>query len=291
MNRLLALQKIIETGSFTKAAKALGYTQSSISQSITSLENEFNVKILKRSRSGISLTPAGEKLYPHFQAMLRQYDDTKVIADQINGLETGVVKIGAINSLSRYWLPSLIRGFEKLHPNIHFTLYQGDYSEIREDLLSGKIDLGFLKPPYTTGLKVSPLKNERLLAIIPTDHPLASQSKATLTQLYETSQNIILIPEGSHSSVMAAFEKLNIYPTIKDKIQDDYTVMAMVEAGLGISFVSELMLKNCPFKIKGLETAPKLNHQISLAYQDSSTLSIASKRFLEYVESQKNNLI
>lgn len=222
--------------------------------------------------------------------MLRQYADTKVIADQINGLETGIVKIGAINSLSRYWLPGLIRGFEQLHPNVHFTLYQGDYDEIREDLLSGKIDLGFLKPPYTNGLKVSPLKIERLLAIIPEQNPLAQANQVELRQIYETSANLILIPEGSHSSVLEAFASLDIYPSIKDKIQDDYTVMAMVEAGLGISFVSELMLKNCPFKIKGLKTIPTLNHSINLAYTDPATLSIASKRFLEYVASQKANL-
>lgn len=245
---------------------------------------------MKRSRTGASLTPAGQKFYPHFQNILRQYTDTKVIADQINGLETGIVKIGTINSLSRYWLPGLIRGFERLHPNIHFTLYQGDYDEIREDIRSGKVDLGFLNPPYTNGFKTSPLKIEQLLAIVPANHPLAKANNVSMTEIYKTFDNIILIPEGSHSSVLEAFNCLDIYPAIRDKIQDDYTVMAMVEAGLGVSFVSELMLTNCPFAIKGIPTTPALNHSISLAYQDPANLSIASKRFLEYVESQKADL-
>ena len=66
---------------------------------------------------------------------------------------------------------------------------------------------------------------------------------------------------------------------IRDKIQDDYTVMAMVEARLGVSFVSELMLTNCPFAIKGNPNNSALNHSISLAYQDPANLSIANKRF------------
>lgn len=291
MNRLLALQKIIETGSFTKAAQELGYTQSSISQAVASLEAEFDIKLLNRSRTGVSLTNDGKKIYPRFLELIRQYDETQVIANQINGLETGTVKIGAINSISRYWLPGLIKGFEASHPNIHFTLYQGNFDEVRDYILSGKVDIGFLKPPYTKDLKTHPLKDEKMLAIVPANHPLHQQKTASLEKLFATSDNIILIPEGSHSSVLDAFHQVNLYPQVKDKIQDDYTVMSMVEAGLGISFISELMQKDCPFDIHFLKTTPIIRHSINLAYKNEGSLSTASKRFIRYIESQRNKLI
>ena len=73
MNRYIALQKIIELGSFTKAAESLGYTQSSISQMIASLENELSIKLLTRSRYGVKLTIEGADLYPFIERSIYQY--------------------------------------------------------------------------------------------------------------------------------------------------------------------------------------------------------------------------
>ncbi|USS90736.1 LysR family transcriptional regulator [Fructilactobacillus carniphilus] len=290
MNRFAVLQKIIETGSFTRAAHELGYTQSSVSQTVANLEAEFNVRLLQRSRRGVRLTLAGKKLYPEFQQLLRQYETAHTLADQINGLETGTVRIGASNSTSRYWLPGLIKGFEAQHPHVHFTLYQGDYDEILADVKRGKADLGFIKQTLTQGLFTSPLKRERLVAVMAPDHPLANQSVVSLADLKAHSNNIILIPEGLHSDVRSAFEKIGINPEIKDQIQDDYTVMAMVEAGLGVSLVSELMVGNSDFNIKTAPTEPEIVQDIEIAYQNPTGLSLASTHFLKYVISQRDQL-
>ena len=73
MRRYLALQKIVELGSFSKAAEALGYTQSSMSQMIASLEEELSIKLLNRFRTGAKLTLEGEELYPYIERMIYQY--------------------------------------------------------------------------------------------------------------------------------------------------------------------------------------------------------------------------
>ena len=73
MQRYIALQKIVELGSFTKAANLLGYTQPAMSQMISSLEKELSVKLLYRSRYGVHLTLEGEKLYPFIQRTVAQY--------------------------------------------------------------------------------------------------------------------------------------------------------------------------------------------------------------------------
>ncbi|CAH1851704.1 LysR family transcriptional regulator [Convivina intestini] len=290
MNRFFVFQKIIETGSFTKAAKELGYTQSAISQTVANLEKEFNLALLKRSRKGINLTPAGQKLYPEFQKITRQYFDMKEMADHLKGLETGTVRIGASNSISRYWLPNLIKGFEDQYPQVHFTLYQGDYDEIKADILAGRVDFGFLKQTLNGGLKTIPLKKERLLAVMAASHPLAQQKIVSLQDLTQQSHNIILIPEGSHSDVTLAFDQIGVNPHIKDQIQDDYTVMAMVEAGLGVSLVSELMVGNSDFKIAHAATVPEIVQSIEIAYLNQSNLSIASKNFINYVVARKEQL-
>ena len=73
MNRYLAFQKVVELGSFTKAAEVLGYTQPAMSQMITSLEKELSIKLLYRSRYGVRLTLEGERLFPSIRQMVAQY--------------------------------------------------------------------------------------------------------------------------------------------------------------------------------------------------------------------------
>ena len=128
MHRYKAFLKVVEVGSFTKAAELLGYTQPALSQMMTSLERELSMKLLYRSRYGIRLTPEGERLYPSVVSAVRQYDAMRRSADEISGLATGVVRIGTVSSVSAHWLPQVIRTFWEKHPNVQIVLHQGDYS-------------------------------------------------------------------------------------------------------------------------------------------------------------------
>lgn len=112
MNRYLALQKILEMGSFTKAADALGYTQSSISQMIASLERELGMRLLTRSRTGVKLTIEGAALYPFIDRTILQYRAMEEKAKEIRGLETGIIRVGTITSITCHWMPQLIKGFQ-----------------------------------------------------------------------------------------------------------------------------------------------------------------------------------
>ena len=116
MNRYLALQKIVELGSFTRAAEALGYTQSAMSQMIASLEEELSIKLLIRSRTGARLTLEGAELYPYVERLVYQYWAALEKANEIKGLETGVVRMGTLASISVHWLPGLLRDFQARYP-------------------------------------------------------------------------------------------------------------------------------------------------------------------------------
>ena len=88
MSRYIALQTIIGPNSFTKAADALGYTQSAISQMIASLEKKLSIKLLYRSLVGIKLTKGGKELYPFIERMILQYRGVQEKAKEIKGSET-----------------------------------------------------------------------------------------------------------------------------------------------------------------------------------------------------------
>ncbi|MCP9313748.1 LysR family transcriptional regulator [Liquorilactobacillus satsumensis] len=290
MNRFLILQKIIELGSFTKAAKVLGYTQSSISQMVASLEDELSIKLLNRSRTGITLTLEGQELYPLIQQTIRQYQAVQERATEIKGLKTGIIRIGTISSITVHWLPKLIKQFKIKYPNVEFILYQGDYNSIADWIKTNTVDFGFTTPPMATEFKTIPIKQGEMLAVLPKDHPMAKQPDKPLDLRTIKNDPLILLEEGQYSEPLNAFAAANIKPNIKYRIHDDYAIMTMVEAGLGVSILAELVLQRMPFNIITRPLVPPIRREIAIAYKDKQRLPIASQYFIQEISKNKHTL-
>ena len=288
MNRYIALQKIVELGSFTKAAEELGYTQSSISQMIASLENELSIKLLNRSRHGVRLTIEGAELYPFIERMIYDYLSVAEKSNEIRGLETGVIRVGTVSSVTCHWMPHLISGFKEKYPNVKFVFYQGDYSLIPEWIAAGKIDFGFINPAAAADLKVQNIKSDKMLAVLPKAHPLAKLKCVSLKNLAK--EPFIKLEEGRYSEPMAAFEAEGIKPNIQYCVHDDYAIMMMAEEGLGVSILAELVLKRTDYNIACVPIDPPVIRTLAIAYKDKSGLPVASKRFSEYIIEHKNEL-
>lgn len=288
MNRYLALQKILELGSFTKAAEELGYTQSSISQMIASLEDELSIKLLNRSRTGVKLTIEGAELYPFIERTILQYHAMLEKANEIKGLETGIIRVGTISSITCHWMPQLIKGFQELYPNVQFMFHQGDYTSIQEWIKIGAVDFGFITPPAVTGLETLPIKDGEMLAVLPANHPLASRTSLQLREL--TDEPYILMEEGHYSEPLNAFHAAGLTPDIKYTIHDDYAIMTMIEAGLGISILAELVLRRTHYHIVSLPIDPPVYRSLAIGYKDKNSLPIASKYFIEYLLANKDKL-
>ena len=288
MNRYIALQKIIELGGFTKAADALGYTQSSISQMIASLENELGIKLLTRSRHGVKLTIAGTELFPFIERSIYQYRSMKEKANEIKGIETGVIRVGTVSSVTCHWMPQLINGFKEEYPNVQFLFHQGDYTLIPEWIASGQIDFGFINPLADTNLKTKTVKSDEMLAVLPKNHPLAKKKSIQLQDI--ATEPYILLEEGHYSEPMAAFEAAGIQPNIQYTIHDDYAIMMMVEAGLGVSILAELILRRTNYDIVCLPIDPPITRTLAVGYKDKDSLPIASKYFIDYLLEHKDEL-
>lgn len=281
MNRYIALQKTVELGSFTKAGEVLGYTQSAISQMIASLENELSMKLLRRSRTGVRLTLEGEDLYPFIERSILQYRAMREKANEIKGLETGVIRVGTISSITCHWMPQLIKGFKQLYPNVEFLFHQGDYTSIQEWIKIGAVDFGFVTPPAVSNMETKIIKDGEMLIILPKNHPLASLDTIPLAKLAD--EPYILMEEGHYSEPLEAFRKCRITPNIKYTIHDDYAIMTMVEAGLGISILAELVLKRTSYDIVMRPANPPIKRTIAIGYKDKNSLPIAAKYFIDYI--------
>ena len=259
-----------------------------MSQMITSLERELSIKLLYRSRYGVHLTIEGERLFPSVQKMISQYLAMQEIAKEIRGLDTGVIRIGTISSISCHWLPNLIKEFQEQYPNVEFVLHQGDYTSIPEWVRIGEADFGFVNPNAVPNIKTKFVKEGEHRAVLPLNHPLAHNSYVTLEEL--SKEPFLLLEEGSLSEPLAAFQANGLEPHIRLRVHDDYSILSMIEAGLGVSILPELVLRKTNYQVAILPIKPMVIRKIGLIAKEKNALPLASKYFIDFLFEHINDL-
>lgn len=282
IQKYMAFIKTVEYGSFTKAAESLNYSQSGISRMISDLENEWNVSLLERGRAGVQLTSDGQKLLPFAQSVCNEYQKLQVQVEELNGLQSGLIRIGTFSSVATHWLPNIIKEFQKNYPNIDYELLLGDYTEIESWILEGRVDCGFLRLPTHPELETIFLEQDKLLVVLPENHPLADYEYFPVTALCD--YPFMLLEKGAKAEISAIFEQYNVTPKVYFTTWDDYAIMSMVESGLGISILPELILQRTPYRIISKELEIPAYRKIGLAMKDKKTASLAVKQFLDYLK-------
>ena len=237
------LLKTVELGGITKAAEALGYTQSAASRMIAALEQEWDMELLVRGRGGVHLSAAGESLLPYLRAVCNAQKELEEQAAHLHGLTRGTLRVGTFASVSIHWLPAIIKEFLTLYPGIRFELEsKWEFAEVEDLLRRGQADCGFLGLPVGSGLDTFPLCRDQLMAVLPPDHPLAGAPWYPMARLAE--DPFIWIPEERDLELGLIFQEEGIRPNLQYTVNDDIAVLAMVEQGLGVSIRPELVLRN-----------------------------------------------
>lgn len=282
IQKYMAFLKTVEYGSFTKAAEALCYSQSGISRMIHDLEQEWNVTLLERGHSGVKLTSDGVTLLPYAQSVCREYHKLQMQVDDLNGLQSGLIRIGTFSSVATHWLPNIIKEFQKNYPNIDYELLLGDYTEIENWILGGRVDCGFLRLPTHPDLETIFLEQDKLLVILPETHPLANCEHFPVAALGD--EAFMQLEKGSKADTAELFARCHVTPRVHFTTWDDYAIMSMVESGLGISILPQLILRRIPYRIVAKELDVPAYRNIGLALRDIKSASVAVKRFLDYLQ-------
>jgi DNA-binding transcriptional LysR family regulator len=270
---------VVESGNLTKAAEVLNLTQAAVSYSIANLESELGFTLLIRSRSGITLTSNGERILKYIRTILHWDEKMKQEVASINGLEVGTVRIGAFTSVCIQWLPKCIKHFKEEHPFIEIKIFQGDYEDVDKWITNGVIDFGFITLPSLKSFEPIPLKKDRILCIIPNNHPVSNQEKIRIEQLENESfianHDIKRLLKGTGITLKQSFDMI-----------DDHAIVAMVENELGVSIMPELVLQGIPHKLRVLSLEPEQYRMIGIAALSLKELSPAAKKFIEYIKTQ-----
>lgn len=278
ISKLEILLKVIEHGNMTKASEDISYTQSGISHMIKALERELGFPLLIRNRTGVEATEDCKSILPTIRKMVYWNEQLEQITSSIKGIMTGRVRIGTFTSMSVNWLPQIIKRFQVKYPNVEIELVEGGDQSLAYGLENGSIDVGFGRKPQEMQVDWFPLFDDYLMAVLPAGtfqgefFPIENFNNAPF----------IALPEYFDQEVKEIFQVSNVLPAVKFSSTDDYTIISMVEQGIGMSVLPQMVLqgyKHCHIQAVPLE--PCYCRKLGIALPSIESASPATKRFIE----------
>ncbi|MDO5410195.1 MAG: LysR family transcriptional regulator [Lachnospiraceae bacterium] len=274
--------KTVECGSLSEAGRVLGYTQSNVTHMIQGLETYFGFSLMLRNKGGIILTENGKKILPFMEKVLEDNRHMMQVVEDINGLETGVLRIGTFVSVATQWLPECIQQFKQDFPGIQIELFDYDPDEIESKLMEGKLDIGFLTDRENLKVEFLALYQDEMRAILPDQEPY-NQMEVYPVKRYETDP-FIFPTQGMDWDVNNIIKKEKISPYKAYFVHGDDAIIAMVEHGLGVGLLPDLFLRerNLSLLVKSLE--PRHYRIIGLGYSRYETNQRIVRKFTEYLQ-------
>lgn len=239
IEKLKALKVIVETGSITRAAERLGYSQPGLTGMLNRLEQEIGYPVLQRGSGGVSLTEAGEALMPHVERILR---DSRALEQAIadhRPEERRILRIGSYTSISRNWLPPVLKGFGAQFPDVQLTVKDGSCMDIEQWLMEGTIDVGLLSNCFSAPLEFLPLLQDPYYAVLPPEE----RPGETFDISAFNGRTFFIPSNGVDTEVLRILERSGVTPRFSLIATEDSAVIKMVEQGLGCSLLSELILR------------------------------------------------
>lgn len=284
--KYLAFVKTVEKGSFTRAAQELDYAQSSVSKMVADLENEWGMTLLERSKNGVCLTSAGEQILPFLRKVLNDHQELEGQICRMNGMETGVVRIGTFASVAINWLPNIFAALQKDYPGIEYEMLLGDYAEVEQWINEGRVDCGFLRLPTLPKFDTILLKQDEYKAVLPVGHCLAGKETVDIEDM--SGLPFLLLEHGGKTEVSDLLERSHVQPDIRFTTWEDFAIMAMVEMGMGVSILPDMILRRIPYQVEIRPLIEPYYRSIGLAIKNKKHITPAVKRFIDYLPFRTN---
>ncbi len=272
----------------TEAALSLHIAQSAVSRQIDNLEKELGVNLFLRDGRNVRLTPIGKVFLDYMEQAMKVIDDAKREVEEYLDPEKGTIRIGYPSSLANYTLPTVISAFRAEYPKVKFCLNQGAYHSLIESVIRGDIDMALLGPVPKNIPKIigQVLFHEKIVAVLPKDHPLAEEKELKLSQLWNDS--FILFPQGYilRELIVDACRQVGFQPKVSFEGIDIDAIKGLVSAGLGVTLIPEItLIDNLPrssVKIPVIE--PNVTRSVGVIISDQRQLLPTEKLFYNFLK-------
>jgi DNA-binding transcriptional LysR family regulator len=247
VNRLRVLREVAARGSFSAAAEALSYTQSAVSQQIATLERETGTLLVERRPRGLRLTPAGQALVDHAEAIMARLDAAEAELASIAGVGGGRLRMASFPTAGATLMPLAVAEFTRRHPGVELTLAEDEPEVVAPRLREGEYDLALLfRFPGVgaafDGLQTTELLEDPLYLALPAEHRLAGRRTLRLADLADEAwvQTSATSPCARH--VVRSCHTAGFEPRVSFESDDYQTVQGLVAAGVGVALIPRLAL-------------------------------------------------
>lgn len=278
ISKYRAFLTTVECGSFTEAAKRLFYTQSAVSRMVADLENQWGVALLNRKKTGLTLTTAGAALLPFIRQICSDEMRLNGVLQDMTGLKSGVVRLGTVTAVANEWLPVVLKKLMQEVPGIEYEILIGNGDVIADWLKEDRIDVGIFVPKNTEHLNAELLYLDDFKVIFPKGHELAGYEKVPLAAL----KNYPYILHGASwcKTLEEQLEKNQQRIPVRYTTVGATSIVNLVRAGIGVSILPELLLKNDKFKVESRPLDPPLSRKLFLVTHGTPTMP-AVKAFVQ----------
>lgn len=268
---------VTEKKNFSHAAEQLHMTQPAVSQYIRSLEDTMGVRLLERTNKYVRLTKAGEIVYHHAKEIVGLYGRMQHLVDDLSNKASGQLSIGASYTFGEYVLPHLLARLLDAYPQIKPEVTIGNTAEIAELMVSQQLDVGIVEGQFKekTQLTTQAFAEDRMIIVASTNHSLASRQEPI--EWKELAKQTWIIREegsGTREAIEAVFYQFEIEPVSTIQFSSTQPIKEAVEAGLGISLLSEWAVQKeirhhelVPLLVKGLPFSRQFSVVTSSPYQ------------------------
>jgi len=254
---------VAEEQNFGRAAKRLGMSQPPLSEQIQVLEQALKVQLFERSRRGAKLTPVGAAILPAVRKFAEQLERLELAVEEAVAGQSGMLTIGAISTAMFDVLPGLIDRLKQQYPHLTVSVREIDSVEALPALEAGDIDLAFARLDGDLGPAIQslPVREDRLMVALPSDHPLAARSRISLSSL--ASEPLVMfsrkVSPVYFDNLIATCRASGFSPRVLHEVRSVASQIAFVSCGQGIALVPASLKKLAPDNVVLRPLTQKLN--------------------------------
>lgn len=237
--RIRVFRAVAAHMSFSKAAQELSISQPGVTFHIKALEKEYGTPLLERVGRRLFLTDAGRTLLRYAQRMALMEEEARVAVEELKGLQSGLLVVGASATIGIYLLPEVVGEFRNRHPGIKVSLRVGNKRHTIERLLRNEVDFGLVASPVTAPTLIAePYLNDQLVVIVAPTHRFAHQP---LVYPGELRRETLLVREpgsGTQELMEERLGELRVEPADTMQLGSTEAIKQAVAANLGVSIAS-----------------------------------------------------
>ena len=283
LSQLYYFRKLAQLQHYTKAAKELYITQPSLSDSISSLEQELGLSLFQKEGRNVKLTKYGKEFYEYVDAALNELDKGIAVAKSKSGLLGGVIDLGCIPTILGDYVPSVLTRYREIYPKVSFNIYQGHTLRLLDELTKGTYDVAFCSKTEDTELEFIPILAQRLILVVLADHPLAQKESVMLEELSDYSLTTYreTIPIGKIVRTVLRNKGVEASFSYDDEISIGGVVMATNQAAIAadtpylsqFGYIKKIIISDIPEDTR----------LVYMVYSKKNYMTKATEDFMEFL--------